>query len=691
MRDAGSHWWGRLAIQKKVWIVLLLVVAPMVVLLVGHLALIRTLLDIQATRHQTIAAREHIQELRRVAIDIEEAFRAYLLTQDETFRSALAGAEGKIRDRRARARTFLAERPVTADEVDAIAADLESLLMAKQRLIGQVAEGQLAQALDHLRAGPGLHPSDQVRGRLRAVEDGLDQQLVALERDAADLSAKAFWGLVAVVGLGVLLGAYAVRQLARSVTGPLETLRTSFRSFSSGEAGTALAALRTIRSQDEVGELARSSEVMIRQTAAQIHELQILHDVGLDITTIQPDGVDGVVQRIADQAAALLTVDVCLILSRNEMMGCWIVEAASGAFAERMKKTVMLWEELPLSIQAYETRQPAIGEHLREDVRPELVRRNLIGDSMLVVPLLSRGVSFGVMAFLTERALPRDAWNVRMAESLAGAAAVAIVNARLYETANRKEQQTRERFRQLEHLGEMLAHDLKGPAERMGQLATLVRRELADRATTRADRFLELIERNGREVSQRVEQVLSLARVGGRQQSLEVVDPNVVVDDILKARAGEWEAGQIRLVREPGLMPVACHRAYVYQVFDNLLSNALKFARGADRATILIGGRREGGRQEFRITDNGPGIPLSQQERVFDPFVRLNPAAAEGTGIGLAIVRRIVELYGGRVWVDPTHTPGCCIRFTLPLIGALRDSPVDRVEAGGPSPALPVA
>jgi len=71
------------------------------------------------------------------------------------------------------------------------------------------------------------------------------------------------------------------------------------------------------------------------------------------------------------------------------------------------------------------------------------------------------------------------------------------------------------------------------------------------------------------------------------------------------------------------------------------------------------------------VEDNGIGVPPAQQERVFEPFVRLNAITTKGSGIGLAIVKRIVELYGGRVWLDRNDRGGCSVRFTLPVLGEL--------------------
>ncbi|MGH7255978.1 MAG: sensor histidine kinase, partial [Nitrospirales bacterium] len=114
---------------------------------------------------------------------------------------------------------------------------------------------------------------------------------------------------------------------------------------------------------------------------------------------------------------------------------------------------------------------------------------------------------------------------------------------------------------------------------------------------------------------------------------------------------------------------VAGHRTYLRQVFDNLLSNAIKFMADQQAAEIRITSARKGAEVWFSVSDNGCGIPPEQREQVFEPFVRLQPQLAKGSGIGLPIVKRIVELYRGRVWIEPQSAPGCTVTFAIPAMG----------------------
>jgi signal transduction histidine kinase/CHASE3 domain sensor protein len=670
-------WWGRLRLHRKVSAILLLVFVPLAAALVFQVSLINHLLTIQQQHRHTVQTRYQILQLRRFAVDIEDAFRGYLLTRQEAFLKPLQEAQPKIEPTVAKALALAAGKPDLESDIRLVGERLKDLMESEQALIQQVHAGRAEEVLRYVRSGEGLALSARVRDELRDIEDRLDRQMQGFEVDAEGLAQRAFWGLVLALTGWLALGLLGARLLARSITGPLTTLQTSAETLGKHAAdGRRQIEPIPIDSADEIGRLARSFDEMALRIKQAIVELETINAIGNDINTIGPDGLDAVLRRITDRATDLLCADVCLVLSRNEQMGCWVVEAASGEWHDRLYKTVMLWEELPVSVCAFETKEPAIGEKLRHDLGPEVVRRNLIGESMLAVPLLSQGVPFGVLALLQDEETPREGWNVRLAKGFADEAAIAISNARLYEAAHQKEKDFASRLRRLEHLAETLAHDLKAPGERMESIASLLLKEYGEKLDERAVRWLRLIEDNGRDLTDRIHNILEVARVGTQRGGVEAVDPAVVLNEVLKARAGELERRHVRVKVDNGFPLVACHRAYLRQIFDNLISNAVKFSGDRPDPMINVAAERKGDRVQFSVTDNGIGIPLQQRERAFDPFVRLHPGVAQGSGIGLAIVKRIVELYGGRVWIEASDPAGSTVLFTLPVLGDLtRDRP----------------
>lgn len=662
--------WGCLRVQRKVELVLFCILVPLLCALFGHVYLINRLLSYQDSRHDVVLVREQVGELRRLAIDIEDSFRGYLLTRRADFLRPLHEAETRLATEIKRTSLLLKGRFAGRSDIAAIEKQLKEFLSSKHALIEKVEQGRLFEVLQYVRTGQGVQMSDSLRAQFRILEDRLEDEIEQHNEKTKGLSETAFRGLLLAVAGTLLLGWLGAIVLARSVTAPLAILRDATRALGRDpeHQPAAIGSAEKISSGDEIGELARSYEDMARRIHGHLQELEALQTIGHEINMIGPDGLAGVLRRITDRAVDLIKADVCLVLVRSEEMQCWIIEAASGVWHDRLWKSVMLWEEFPVCVKAFESGKPATGEHLRNDQNPQLSRRNLIGNSMLSVPLLNRGVPFGVLVLLSEDNVRSDRWNYRLALGLAQVAAIAIENARLYEIVREKHQRLRTRVEQLEHLAETIAHDLKGPGQRMAELGVLLHREYGDKLDARGNRWLTLLERNGHELTDRTESILTVARVGARRTGPTAVDPSAVINEVLKSRAGELESANAQVTVQEQFPLVACHSAYLQQIMDNLIANSIKFSRSGALPEISITARRHGRMLRFTVTDNGIGIPVECRERVFDAFVRLDPARANGSGIGLTIVKRIVELCGGEIWIEDSTKPGVSITFSLPLL-----------------------
>lgn len=683
MAIAGRSFWKLLPVQHKLWTILLVVFVPLICALISHLYLLNLVQTLKEQHHQAVLARDQVNTLRRLAVDIEDAFRGYLLTRRDQFLTPLIEAEPKVAPTVDQLMGMIAGFPELSGRVENASRRLTALIDSKHYLIGKIRMGRDQEVLDYVQSLQGIALSDALRGDFRGIEDAINREIRHFDADEARLVRWTYWGLTLAVGATLALGLLHARLLSRSITEPVVRLQGVVCKLS----GT-LGARREVvslagRTPDEIEQLSQGVEEMAHQLRMYLRELETVNAIGHDINAIGADGLHGVLRRITDGAVALLQCDVCLVMLRNEEMGCWVVEAASGEWADPLQKAVMLWEEFPVSVQAFETREPVIGDDLHQDERPEVRRRNLIGESMLSVPLLSQGLPFGVLVLLMKRKVPREAWNLRLASSFADAAALAIANARMYDAVHRKEKTMELRLNQLEHLAVTLAHDMKGPGERMGELAAHLVEDYGHLLDDRAARWLRLMEEEGKELTTRIESIFQVARIGARPEALEAVDPAVVLADVLKQRAGELERLRAQVRVPDTLALVACHHAYLRQVFDNLISNALKFSQASARPEICITARKGGAMMFLSVSDNGPGIPPQHRARVFEPFARLQPGGVRGSGIGLTIVKRIVEMYGGRVWIEEQGTPGCTVTFSLPLL-VDRSGPLP--DAGGADP-----
>ena len=229
----------------------------------------------------------------------------------------------------------------------------------------------------------------------------------------------------------------------------------------------------------------------------------------------------------------------------------------------------------------------------------------------------------------------------------------------------RMELELREAVRIREDMMAIVSHDLRSPLGTVQLSATLLAQGNHDH---RAKRHLEMIHRACTRMESLIDDLLDIAniRAGRFQISTQRERIEEVVNEALDLQAPAYEEKAISLVRkyELGDTQVKCDRERIIQVFANLLGNALKFCRAGD--SVTVDGRIEPDHIVFSVADTGPGIPPERVSHLFDPYWSGEEHAARGSGLGLFIVRGIVESHGGRVWVESTPGAGATFFFTLP-------------------------
>jgi signal transduction histidine kinase len=218
---------------------------------------------------------------------------------------------------------------------------------------------------------------------------------------------------------------------------------------------------------------------------------------------------------------------------------------------------------------------------------------------------------------------------------------------------------------ELEQFAYVASHDLQEPLRKVASFCELLQRRYAGRLDERADQYIGLAVDGAKRMQQLINDLLAFSRVGRTAQRREEVSCSVLLAQAWANLGPAVRASHATI--EAGHLPVVLgETSLLTAVFQNLLSNALKFA-GEQPPRISVSARREGEQWLFSFSDNGIGIPAEYAERIFVIFQRLHDRAAyPGTGIGLAMCRKIIEYHGGRIWLDTTVTSGARFCFTLP-------------------------
>ncbi|MEV0561833.1 ATP-binding protein [Dactylosporangium sp. NPDC050588] len=242
---------------------------------------------------------------------------------------------------------------------------------------------------------------------------------------------------------------------------------------------------------------------------------------------------------------------------------------------------------------------------------------------------------------------------------------------RLVEEANRMlEQQAAELTRSnrdLEQFAYVASHDLQEPLRKVASFCQLLQRRYARQLDERADQYIAFAVDGAQRMQRLINDLLAFSRIGRLTSGFSDIDLNKVVVDSAEQFESlrESTSAEITFVDLP---VVRGEEPLLGALFSNLIGNALKFRHPDRTPHILIDCQQVGEEYEFSVEDNGIGIEPEFADKVFVIFQRLHAKDAyPGTGIGLAIAKKIVEYHGGRIWIDPSQTEGTLFRFTLPV------------------------
>lgn len=222
--------------------------------------------------------------------------------------------------------------------------------------------------------------------------------------------------------------------------------------------------------------------------------------------------------------------------------------------------------------------------------------------------------------------------------------------------------------RLLDEFAHAISHDLKAPLRSVANYARWIEEDIGDVLTGEARGHMDLLRAQVERMRTMINGVLDYARSGRARTQPEAVNVRELVDEVIALLD---PPRSVHIAISDALPVLVTERAPLRQVFLNLIGNAIKHSR-RDDARVEVGVWDAGNAYDFHVRDNGPGVPARAQEKIWALFHTLAPREAgaseptEGTGVGLAIVRKLVEVHGGRAWVDSTAGDGATFHFLWP-------------------------
>ncbi len=385
----------------------------------------------------------------------------------------------------------------------------------------------------------------------------------------------------------------------------------------------------------------------------------------LDVDTTRTSIAELIVEDLAD-CAVIYEVETSDVVRRVSM----------AAATESMLPVI---EELRSRPVRSETRHPVmavietgesellteIGSWWTEDADsdPDLrLFRELPVHSAMIVPLNARGLTTGAIGFFRAPTRPAyDAEDLHIASELGRRAALALDSARLYRAAT-------DAIRARDDVLSVVSHDLGNPisAIRIG-VSLLLRSRARQDQPGEGWEHLAGIKQSVEQMERLIRDLLEVKRIEAGHLTLnhEYVTAASLFDDMAGLMGALARSHDMALTTwvEPGLPLVRADRERILQVLSNLVGNAIKFTPAG--GTIDVEARKAGGEVVISVRDNGPGIEARHLDQIFDRFWQAHRDRREGIGLGLAIVRSIVEAHGGRVWAASEIGKGTTICFTL--------------------------
>jgi signal transduction histidine kinase len=481
--------------------------------------------------------------------------------------------------------------------------------------------------------------------------------------------------------VGLVFGTVTTILLVRSVLARLAHLKQSVERV--GATGD-LSRRVSVPGQDELSSLAQAingmlSELEQTQVGREKNEMTLrqhaytlaqLNQLGQQLTaSLSQYQITAQLSRIVTEVIAVQGVSVWLLdEEQKEELVCWAASNQLGVEPDQSPVNVRVRADQGVVGWVMEHKESVIISDAASDERhfsgvDEQTRFQT--RSLLAVPLQVRGSVIGVLEMVNKIVGPFTEDDLNLTEALAASVAIAIDNTRLIGELRQYAVGLERQNAELDAFAHTVAHDLKNPLTALTAFSTMLEAEGSHMAPDQISQDMRVITKNAQRAANIIDELLLLASVR-RQEEIEStpLDMARIVAEAKERLSGMIAQHQGEIVTRDEWPVAVGYGPWVQEVWVNYISNALKY--GGRPPRVELGATARDGTVHFWVRDNGEGLGEQEQDSLFTEFTRLHQVRAGGYGLGLSIVRRIVEKLGGDVGVESEVGEGSTFYFTLP-------------------------
>lgn len=398
-------------------------------------------------------------------------------------------------------------------------------------------------------------------------------------------------------------------------------------------------------------------------------DIQLLNQIGQDFTS-QLD-FDAVIDTIMFRVRNVIHCEASSVILYDEIRDSLVFYAASGLGAREIEG-LTIPRGKGFAGWVFEHDEPVIIENASKDTRfysgiDKIT--HLTTKSLICVPIKKQDKILGVIEGINKIGGPFSQRDLALLIAISQLAGISIENSMIHKNLEEKNSRLLALNKEMEEFVYIISHDLQTPLASIEGYVGLIKSEMANLLQENNDlnTYIMRIEENCKNTFHFIRRLLSFIKLNDSTLSIQEFDPSSVVDEVLVVLEDDIRDKNARVTSNLNVKSISYDRSVFYHILLNLIQNSLKYSAKGRKPLIEAGDEDANDMLHFYIRDNGPGIPEGDRERIFKWYERgINMGVENGYGVGLAFVKKAVEMFQGKVWVETEENKGSTFYFSIP-------------------------